>query len=117
MVLQTRIGCIAELFSAVIVTEDYKNEDKSQWDDHPKWTDTLGIRIIFTRLSTVGDWKIYTSIHLFLQNGEGRTLGGSRRLYVWDVALSRSHIQYPSETCITYTDKNAGRNELMSGEG
>ena len=48
-VLSTKRSCIAQLFGLVIVTEDDKNEEKSQWDDDPKWIETLNFRGAWTR--------------------------------------------------------------------
>ena len=67
------MAVFSELIGLIIVTDDNKYEDKSQWDDDPE-------RIVRVRLR-----NLCTGQHLYLQNEEGRTVARSTILYVGEV--------------------------------
>ena len=78
---------VAKLFNLVVVADDDKNEDKSQWDNDPQRIDTVRLR------------DGCTSFHLYLLNEEGgRTFASSTGLYEQNMLLDRRQLPLSRET-------------------
>ena len=84
---------VAKLFNLVVVADDDKNEDKSQWDNDPQRIDTVRLR------------DGCTSFHLYLQDEGGRTFASSTGLYEQNLLLDKRQLPLSRETCMRKTKR------------